>query len=283
MGGKIERVKKILFVTGTDTGVGKTVLTALLLAFLRERGARVLAMKPFCSGSRGDARLFQRLQREYLTPDPQSEGGFRRRDADGCCRGDRAPGKAANWGLDEINPFYFSRPLAPGATAREGGQNVPLRAVLAKIHAAADNCDLLLVEGVGGVMVPLGRDYTVRDLIGRLECKTIIVCPNRLGTINHTLLTVEVLKNAGIEGFTIAMMGVKNPDISAAGNPRMIRRMLPLTPVFCVPHLGLRAGTAGAVKKNVKYLKKTLAQLVGDGIVRNVLSQNDKRLDNRSC
>jgi dethiobiotin synthetase len=236
-------VKKILFVTGTDTGVGKTVLTAMLLAFLRGAGCRALAMKPFCSGSRDDARLLQNLQKGCLT-------------------------------LDEVNPFHFSRPLAPGVAALGGGQNVPFKEVLGKIQAAVKRCDLLLVEGVGGVMVPLARDYTVRELIGRLECKTIVVCPNRLGTINHTLLTAFALKDTGVEGFTIVMMGVKKPDISAASNPRMLRRMLPLTPVFCVPYLGLRAGTAWGVKKNVKYLKKMLARLAWADILRNVLSQN---------
>jgi len=251
-GGKIKGVKKILFVTGTDTGVGKTVLTAMLLAFLRERGGRVLAMKPFCSGGRDDARLLQSLQKECLT-------------------------------LDEVNPFYFDRPLAPGAAARGSGQKAPFGAVLGKIQAAASRCDLLLVEGIGGVMVPLGGDYTVRDLIRGLECKTIVVCPNRLGTINHTLLTAEALESAGIEEFTIVLMGVKNPDISAASNPRMIRRMLPLRPVFCLPYLGFRAGTARGVKRNVKYLKKTLAQLAGGGILSIVLLQNEKGLDNKVC
>ena len=245
-------MKKYLFVTGTDTGVGKTVLTAMLLAFLRRGGGRALAMKPFCSGSRGDARLLHRLQKEFLT-------------------------------LEDVNPFYFDRPLAPGAAARGGGQKAPLGVVLGKIQAAAGRCDLLLVEGVGGVMVPLGGDYTVRDLIRGLECKTIVVCANRLGTINHTLLTAEALEGAGIEEFTIAMMGVKNPDISAASNPRMIRRMLPSRPVFCLPHLGFRAGTAGAVKRNVKYLKKTLAQLAGGDILSIVRSQNEKGLDNKVC
>lgn len=234
-------MKKILFVTGTDTGVGKTVLTAMLLEFFRRRGGRVLALKPFCSGARGDARLLQSLQKEYLT-------------------------------LDEVNPFYFDKAVAPAAAATGRRKNMPMGAVLGKIHAAAARCNLLLVEGVGGVMVPLAGGYTVRDLIRRLECKTIVVCPNRLGTINHTLLTAEALEVAGIKELTIVMMSVRKPDISAFSNRRMIRRMLPLTPVFCLPHLGLRAATAGAVKINVKYLKKRLAQVAGGDIVRTVLN-----------
>ena len=230
------RVKKIVFVTGTDTGAGKTVLTAMLLAFLRRGGCEALAMKPFCSGPRGDARLLHGLQRDRAT-------------------------------LDDVNPFYFDKPLAPAAAAGRGRPGVSLRAAAGKIRLLAGRCEVLVVEGVGGLMAPLGEDYTVRDLIRRLNCRTIVVCRNRLGVINHVLLTAEALQHAGMEEFTVAMMGVGKPDISAASNPRMIRRMLPGRGVFCLPYLGFGASTAGGVKKNVKYLKKMLARLIGDDIV----------------
>jgi dethiobiotin synthetase len=231
------RVKKYLFVTGTDTGAGKTVLTAMLLAFLRRGGGRALAMKPFCSGSRGDARLLHRLQRECVT-------------------------------LDDVNPFHFDRPLAPAAAAGRGRPGVSRQAALGQIRLLASRCDLLVVEGVGGLMTPLGEGYTMRDLIRRLHGKTIIVCPNRLGAINHVVLTAEALQSAGIKEFTVVMRGVRKPDISAASNARMIRQMLPLIPVFCLPYLGFRASTARAAKENAKYLKKTLAHVVGCDIVR---------------
>jgi dethiobiotin synthetase len=230
-------LKKILFVTGTDTGVGKTVLTAMLLAFLRSGGVAALAMKPFCSGSRGDARLLHRLQNGCLT-------------------------------LDDVNPFYFDKPLAPAAAVGRGRAGVSLKLALGQIRHVAGRCDLLLVEGVGGLMVPLGKGYTVRDLIRKLDAKIFIVCPNQLGVINHILLTVESLQNAGIKEVTVVMMSVKRPDISADSNARMIRQMLPRTPVFCLPHLGNRTSTARAAKENVKYLKKTLAQVLGADILR---------------
>jgi dethiobiotin synthetase len=226
------QVKKIVFITGTDTDAGKTVLTAMLLAFLRQEGAGALAMKPFCSGSRGDALLLHSLQKECLT-------------------------------LDEVNPFYFDRPLAPAAASGRGRPGVPLQAALRKIRLLADRCELLLVEGAGGLLAPLGENYTVRDLISRLRCHAIVVCPNRLGVINHLMLTAEALQHAGIQDFTVAMMDVEKPDISAASNPRMIRQRLPANPVICLPYLGFGASKAGAVKKNVKYLQKTLARLLG--------------------
>jgi dethiobiotin synthetase len=244
-------VKNILFVTGTDTGAGKTVLTAMLLAGLRRGAGRVLAMKPFCSGPRDDARLLHSLEKECLT-------------------------------LDDVNPFYFDRPLAPAVAARSGGPKVSLTAALRKIRHLARRCDLLVVEGVGGLMTPLGEGYSVRDLIRCLKCKILVVCLNRLGVINHLLLTAEALQNAGIKEFTIVMMGVKKPDISADSNPRMIRQKLPEIPVFCLPFLGNRASTTSAAKRNVKYLKKMLAPLLGDDNLRMFFNRT-KRLSNKTC
>jgi dethiobiotin synthetase len=228
---------KILFVTGTDTGVGKTVLTAMLLAFLRSGRGNALAMKPFCSGARGDALLLHGLQKECLT-------------------------------VDEVNPFYFDKPLAPAAAVGRGRPGVSRQAALEKIRLLAHRCDLLVMEGAGGLMTPLGKDFTIRDLIRHLQCKTLVVCPNRLGAINQVVLTVEALQIAGIKELAVAMMGVRKPDISARSNPRMIRQMLPFMPVFCLPYLGMGASTARAVKINAKYLKKTLAHLVGRDMVR---------------
>jgi dethiobiotin synthetase len=241
-------VKKIIFVTGTDTGAGKTVLTAMLLAFLRGAGGRALAMKPFCSGPRGDARLLHSLQKECST-------------------------------LDEVNPFYFDKPLAPAAAAGRSTPPVSLAVALERIRDLGTRCDLLVVEGVGGLMTPLGSKFTVRDLIRQLDCKAVVVCLNRLGVINHALLTAEALQVAEIKEFAIVMMGVKKPDISAASNPRMIRQRLPSVPIFCLPYLGNRASTAPAAKKNAKMLKKTLAAVVGDDIL-TVFFNRTKRLSN---
>jgi dethiobiotin synthetase len=230
-------LKKTLFVAGTDTGVGKTVLTAMLLAFLRGGGANVLAMKPFCSGSRGDARLLHSLQKESLT-------------------------------IEEVNPFYFDKPLAPAVAARRSGRRVTRRAALEKIRLLARRCDLLLIEGAGGLLAPLGVGYTARDLIRDLNAETILVSSNRLGVINHVVLTAEALQSSGIKGFKVVLMGVKRPDLSARGNARMIRQLLPLVPVFSLPYLGIRASTAKAAKINAKYMKITLARLLGDDMVR---------------
>jgi dethiobiotin synthetase len=219
-------VKKILFITGTDTGVGKTVLTSLLLAFLRGQGCEALALKPYCSGSRA-------------------------------------------------NPFYFDKPVAPGAM-RNGRGPVPLAAALDHIEAASARCDILLVEGVGGLLAPLGKDYDVRDLIQALECKAIVVSANRLGTINHTLLTVEALQLVGVEELAIALMEVRRPDVSAESNGELLQELLASVPIFSIPYLGSGASRSEEVKKNAFFLKKTLAPLVWSDILHLVLSQYER-------
>jgi dethiobiotin synthetase len=220
----------------------------MLLAFLRKGGGRVLAMKPFCSGGRDDALLLHCLQ-------------------DGCLT------------LDEVNPFYFDKPLAPAVA---GGRSVPLTRVVKEIGRIAARCDLLLVEGVGGLMVPLGHEYGVRDLITRLDCAVLVAGANRLGVINHTLLTAEALKAVGIKDFRAILMNVEKPDISAQTNVQVIRQRLPGTPVFSLPYLGKRASKCENVKNNVKIVKKVLAEIVG-GATLSTFFNRTKRLRNKTC
>ena len=226
---------KIIFITGTDTGVGKTVVTALLLRHLRQAGCNALAIKPFCSGSRADVRLLRSLQQNLLT-------------------------------LGEINPFYFKQPVAPAATAGRR-KAISLGTVLRKINAVGRRCDVLLVEGIGGLLVPLGQKYTVAELIWRLHCPTLIVCRNRLGTINHALLTVKALQAVGIKRLRIIMVQEKRPDISARSNPKIIRKLAPSSPAFLIPNLGSRASSAGVIKRNAIFLKKTLARILDGDIL----------------
>jgi dethiobiotin synthetase len=217
-------VKRIIFITGTDTGVGKTVLTALLLSHLRSEGRNALAMKPFCSGSRSDARILQALERGVLT-------------------------------LDEINPFYFDKPLAPAASPKK----VPLRVVLAKIRALSRRCDILLIEGAGGLLAPLGENYTARDLIAALHTEVIIVGSNQLGVINHVLLTVEALQTTENKQVAVVLMDAAKPDSSVSQNPEMLRKRLGKAVLLTVPFLGKRASLPSEAKKNAVFLKKTLA------------------------
>ena len=179
---------RIIFITGTDTGVGKTLLTGLLLHHLRQSGCHALAMKPFCSGSRADAELLCAIQDDELP-------------------------------LDAINPFFFAEPLAPLVAARKHHCSIRVPEVLRRITRVASRCECLLIEGIGGVLVPLGEGFGVLDLVAKLGCEVIVVSRNRLGTINHTLLTIGALQPAGIEGLKAMLMSSPKEDSSTAFEP----------------------------------------------------------------
>jgi dethiobiotin synthetase len=240
----------LIFITGTDTGVGKTVLTAMLLRHLRQEGRHALAVKPFCTGSRDDALLLHEFEKNFLT-------------------------------LDEVNPFFFKQPLAPAAARLK--KEIPLDAVLEKIRVLAARCEVLLVEGVGGVLAPLGKNYTVATLIAGLDPAVIVVSRNALGTLNHTLLTAHELQAIGVDKFAIVMVDAQNPDISARSNPTLLKKMLPHSRIFSLPYLGSEVSNVTSVKKNALFLKKTLAQISrGASLVSFFRSKGKKRLLNKT-
>ena len=222
---------RIIFITGTDTGVGKTLLTGLLLHHLRQNGCHALAIKPFCSGSRADTEFLCAVQEGELTP-------------------------------DEITPFFFAEPLAPLVAARKHHRSSCLPEVLRRISRVAGRCQYLLIEGIGGLLVPLGEGFTVRDLITRLDCEVIVVSRNRLGTINHTLLTVEALKTIENKGLKVVLMSHKNQNASAGSNLRVLVELLSPTPVLPVPFLGANLLRFEAVKKSRRKIQKSLARIL---------------------
>lgn len=158
-----------LFVTGTDTGVGKTYVTALLLAALRQRGWPAAAMKPIACGADGrrDAQTYRRLMQ---------------------CEAD----------LDVLNPIYLRAPLAPWVAARLAGRRLSLERVRAAYRAVANRFHPVLVEGAGGLLVPITPRITVADLARQMQLPLLIVARLGLGTLNHTLLTVEAAQRRGL-------------------------------------------------------------------------------------
>jgi dethiobiotin synthetase len=230
-------MSKIIFITGTDTGVGKTVMTALLLHHLRSSGVKALAIKPFCSGGREDAELLHGLQRDEIT-------------------------------LEETNPFYFTAPLAPWAAVKygkKGSRQVSLKSVLKKISTLQKKCDLLLIEGSGGLLVPLGEKYTVLNLIQALKCKVLVVGKNKLGTINHTLLSVGALQAVDAQLAAIVLVETKKSDFSSATNLDVLKKWSNCDGRFGiirVPYIGKEASSLRGITRGEKKIKKVLAGLV---------------------
>ena len=249
--------RRLLFITGTDTGVGKTLLTSLLLSHLRRRNVPTLAIKPFCSGNRADAQLLRDLQQGDLT-------------------------------LDEINPFFYARPLAPLVAGTQLGGLVKPREVLPHIRSIAGRLpvrrgehqkeriapSILLIEGAGGLLVPLAAGYFVLDLIRDLHCEVIVVSRNVLGTLNHTLLTVRALENVQRRERTkefprdhtlrlkVVLMQQRRSDLSAASNPDWLLELLAPIPLWKLPFFNGNLRRPETIKEIEKKIEKTLADLV---------------------
>jgi len=223
-----EAVKSMLFITGTDTGAGKTVLTALLAQFLRERGDRVAAFKPICSGGRGDARQLRAALAGALT-------------------------------LDEINPWNFRAPVAPLLAARREKQRVTLAAVRSHLCAAQKKFAVTLVEGAGGLRSPLGENFDSLALLAALPATPIIVAPNKIGTINHLLLTLAALPEPLRDRAQVVLMTPAKPDAATGSNAALLAEFFPRKKIFPFPWLGA-AFTPARVLRRAR-VRRVLAAL----------------------
>ena len=223
------RLKRTLFITGTDTGAGKTVLTALLAAYLCEQKIRLAAFKPVCSGGRGDAQKIHAALGGALT-------------------------------LDEINPWHFRAALAPLLAAKMEKKSVTRGQVITHIRAMLENFDVTLIEGAGGLLSPIGKDFNSRDLILGLRAEPIIVAQNKLGMVNHLLLTLEALpKNCRAQA-KIVLMSPAKPDSATATNAALLGEFFQPVKIFTLPWLGENFETTAALKNS--RVRKTLAKLL---------------------
>lgn len=182
------------FITGTDTGIGKTFVTALIAASLRERDIDVGVMKPVETGC-------------------VTEGG-RLVPGDALLLKEAAKARDE---LDLINPYRFRLPASPSIAARKEGIVIECGSIRDSFDLLTERHDILLVEGVGGLMVPLNGKETVADLIRLLAIPTIIVSGTQLGTINHTLLTVSTARQHGIEVAGIIFNRYSEDEENAVG------------------------------------------------------------------
>lgn len=175
------------FVTGTDTAVGKTFATALLARALRAAGRDTVALKPICSGDRSDAGILR-----------------------AACGNELA--------LDEVNPFWFRAPLAPLLAARIENRKISLPSLEQWFHDVAGRRRSVLVEGAGGWMTPVADGATIADLCLSLRLPVVLVVANRLGCVNHALLTIENIRRRGLECRGIILNADEPPDESAPTN-----------------------------------------------------------------
>jgi dethiobiotin synthetase len=185
-----------LFITGSDTGVGKTQVTALLLRALRASGVRAVGMKPVCCGDRQDAELLLAESSEGIT-------------------------------LDELNPVWLQTPAAPYAASLVEERTIEPTALVHQLGELRRRFDFVAVEGAGGWLVPITRNYFVADLAVDMKLPVLVVVRNRLGCLNHTLLTVRSIAAHELTCVAVVLNtfdGVN--DIAAATNAEILQSLL---------------------------------------------------------
>lgn len=182
------------FITGTDTGVGKTVVTAALVRHCVKAGFSVGVMKPVETGVDLDAG-----------PSDASR---------------LAAAASFNGALELINPYRFRLPLAPFAAAQAEGRTIELDVIVRAYNTLAEQCTFLFVEGVGGARVPLGPKSDVLDLIETLRLPVLVVGRAALGGINHAILTVDALHARGLRTLAIFL----NQPVAPASSPQALQQ-----------------------------------------------------------
>ena len=227
----MKRVTRTHFITGTGTGSGKTTLTALLLDHLRAQGEIVTAIKPICTGPRDDVRLLQGLQ----------------------------PGALSD---DEMNPFHYQKPVTPLVASR---RRLKKEHIVNAIRQREGECDRLLVEGAGGLRVPLAVGVAWDEVVKTLKCDVVVVAQNRLGVLNEVNLTLDRLETIGTKKVFVVLSERYPPsrrDPSVVSNESVLAEFWPNTPFFRLPYLGSNLDTPGKIRAAQKKTKKTLARLV---------------------
>lgn len=212
------------FITGTDTGVGKTIVSAAILRGFIKKGLKIGAMKPIETGCLNKDGI--------LLP---SDGMFLRDMAE------------MNDPLEFVTPIKFENPVSPLVASRLENEAIDLDRIFKIFDNLKKKYDYIVVEGVGGLMVPIVKlqkrkteaFYFVRDLIKDMELEVIIVSRPFLGTINHTLLTVEALNNKKIpvKGLIINHSTEIKGDVSVATNPEILTEILDIPLLGIFPYL----------------------------------------------
>ncbi|MGJ9384998.1 dethiobiotin synthase [Salipaludibacillus sp. CF4.18] len=216
---------KGVFVTGTDTNVGKTIIASGIAAVLREKEVDVGVFKPFLSGISRDHPESDTSLLKEMSQTPLS--------------------------TEDITPFEFKEPLAPLVAGKLMGKLVNMTEVVRHWETIRVKHDFFIVEGAGGIAVPLGENFLVSDLIKVLQLPIIIVTRANLGTINHTFLTVKYAKSIGLSIAGIVINGVsEKADLSERTSPEIIEKLCG------VPILGVTPKLTDLTKESIQQMVK---------------------------
>lgn len=201
-----------VFVTGTDTEVGKTFQSCLLARELTSRGKQVGVYKPAASGVSADSASDPQLLAEAAGIKERVGEGYEAR----------------------VCPQQFEMPLAPPVAAELENSTLDEELLIEGATWWQDHCEFLIVEGVGGFLCPLGTETSVADIAVKLNLPVIIVAANRLGVVNHTLLTVEAVQQRSLPIVGIVlndMLPESSSDVSRRTNSQLLKQWLPNIPI----------------------------------------------------
>lgn len=219
---------KIYFVAGTDTACGKTIVAGALAAALRLQGRSVGVMKPVACGGREDA--------EYLK----------------LCAG-------VDDAIERINPVYLSHPLSPNVAAKLEKKQIDLRCIDSALNDLSRKYKILVVEGCGGLLVPVTDDFFVIDLIRRMKAEVFLVSRAGLGAINHSLLSLEALKSRRIKPKGIIFNRTSGGPLSIPEktNPEVVSRISGVPSLGVFPYMKSCAANcaAKAFLKHIDFKK----------------------------
>ena len=226
----MDTLPPIVFVTGATTEVGKTVVTAGLIAACRAAGKNVVGLKPLCSGGRDDAEAIFEAQDGVLS-------------------------------LDEINPFSFNEAVAPSLASAREGVKVALGDVVELVkQVRSRRFDAVVVEGAGGLLSPLGDGWDLRDLMGCFPGSgAVVVVEDQLGAIGISRLMSDALKGLAAK-VSWLLNSTSTNDSSALENRRLIKRWLNCEAVEELPYISQKAKENELFESFQKKFKKTIAQ-----------------------
>jgi dethiobiotin synthetase len=204
------------FITGTDTGVGKTVIAAAVIKALHAKGIQACGMKPIETGCQSIG--------ETLFP---SDGMFLKKVA----RMDET--------INHITPYCFASPVAPSVASETENRVISTAVIMEAFAKLLAKYGTVVVEGIGGILVPIRRDFFVIDLVRELNLPLIVVSKPSLGTINHTLLTVNYALNMGVtvSGIIMNFTRPQGGTIAEETNPHVIQQMCPVPLIGIFPYL----------------------------------------------
>lgn len=192
-----------LFITATDTGVGKTLVAGAIASLLVKRGLKVGVFKPIATGCIHTPYGLESADACFLAQ---------------CAQADCPPAI--------VNPVGYVTPAAPIVAAEAEGRQIDFELIGESYEYLCNTCDIMIVEGIGGVRVPLTQEHDVRDLAAAFGLPVVIVARPHLGTINHTLLTIDSLRARGIEPAGIVINSYSEPlaDKAVTTAPEVIQR-----------------------------------------------------------